>query len=186
MKILTAGPHTIYLTKWYLLLLTSCLLLLPLYLMSEENSRSTQLKGVFIHKIASYLKWKSNPNNKIAYCFLGKNSQPVAAFLITQQSLGKLPDKINISNLATLTKDSVEHCDLLYVDKNTQLDQQQLAAIPSNVFTISNDKQWLEYGFIATIELDENKPQLTLSKSNLKSATITIDTRFLSIATVVK
>lgn len=162
------------------------LLTFPTFINAANSTTATQLNGVLIHKIATYLTWQKESNNNLAYCFVGKRSHPVGNFLKTQKEIGRLPSNISIINLDSLSNSRVKDCDLLYVDKDANLENDEFQHISKTTFTLTNSKELLSDGFIVSIELDQNKPLLTLSKSNLKNSNIHIDSRFLSVVNVVK
>lgn len=159
---------------------------LPTLSNAANANTETQLTGVLIHKIATYLNWNKKSNKELTYCFVGNNSHTVGDFLTSQKNIGRLPYHITLRNFTNLVDSSNAICDLLYVDKSTNWDRQVFNQLAKSTFTITNDKELLAKGFVVSIELDQNKPQLTLSKSNLQKTNIVIDARFLSVVNVVE
>ena len=143
------------------------------------SAKEANFKAALIYKMASYLSWIP-PREMVTYCFVGDDSKPISQVLEQKQVLGKLPKPIKVSNFSAPQSTDLEGCDVIYAPYIDGSTAQVLTHLPAHVFTISNSTKALDKGFIASIELYNKKPLLSISKSNLKSAKVSINSRFLS------
>lgn len=169
----------------YFFLTTSLSLLLPIFSLdaNAENhqisAKEANFKAALIYKMGSYLSWIP-PREQVNYCFVGEASMPISKVLGDKQSRGNLPKPIQVTNYPTLDINSLKSCDVIYAPHNNTMNIDSLMTLPANVFTISNSSKALEHGFIASIELYNKKPLLSISKNNLKNSTVSVNSRFLS------
>ena len=172
-------------TRNYFMLTATLSLLLPFssYHVSADghqiSAKEANFKAALIYKMGSYLSWIP-PREQVNYCFIGESSMPISKVLGDKQSRGKLPKPIQVTNFQTLDVESLKACDIVYAPHSNTMSVESLETLPTNVFTISNSSKALEHGFIASIELYNKKPLLSISKSNLKNSTVSVNSRFLS------
>ena len=159
---------------------------ISLFICGDANAESNQIsakeanfKAALIYKMGSYLSWIP-PREQVNYCFIGEASMPISKVLDDKQARGKLPKPIQVTNYQTLDISNLKSCDVVYAPHSNQMDVASLDTLPTNVFTISNSSKALEHGFIASIELYNKKPLLSISKNNLKNSTVSVNSRFLS------
>lgn len=145
----------------------------------QISAKEANFKAALIYKMGSYLSWIP-PREQVNYCFIGEDSMPIAKVLGDKQSRGKLPKPIQVTNYQTLNIESLKACDIVYAPHSNAMSEASLQTLPTNVFTISNSSKALEHGFIASIELYNKKPLLSISKNNLKNSTVSVNSRFLS------
>lgn len=145
----------------------------------QISAKEANFKAALIYKMGSYLSWIP-PREQVNYCFIGEASMPISKVLGDKQSRGKLPKPIQVTNYQTLDINSLKSCDVVYAPHSSEISQASLETLPTNVFTISNSSKALEHGFIASIELYNKKPLLSISKNNLKNSTVSVNSRFLS------
>lgn len=146
---------------------------------NQISAKEANFKAALIYKMGSYLSWIP-PREQVNYCFIGEASMPISKVLDDKQARGKLPKPIQVTNYQTLDISSLKSCDVVYAPHSSKMDVASLDTLPTNVFTISNSSKALEHGFIASIELYNKKPLLSISKSNLKNSTVSVNSRFLS------
>ena len=168
------------------LILTTAMSVISLFICGDANAESNQIsakeanfKAALIYKMGSYLSWIP-PREQVNYCFIGEASMPISKVLDDKQARGKLPKPIQVTNYQTLDISNLKSCDVVYAPHSNQMDVASLDTLPTNVFTISNSSKALEHGFIASIELYNKKPLLSISKNNLKNSTVSVNSRFLS------
>lgn len=145
----------------------------------QISAKEANFKAALIYKMGSYLSWIP-PREQVNYCFVGEASMPISKVLGDKQSRGKLPKPIQVTNYQTLDINSLKSCDVVYAPHDNAMSDASLATLPTSVFTISNSSKALELGFIASIELYNKKPLLSISKNNLKNSTVSVNSRFLS------
>lgn len=143
------------------------------------SAKEANFKAALIYKMGNYLSWNS-PKQRVNYCFVGTDSEVISKVLQQRQSERSLPKPIDVSNHDSLEPEQVNSCDIIYAPNSDNFTPAQLAALPAHVFTISNNSKALAKGFIASIELYNKKPLLSISKNNLKNSTVSVNSRFLS------
>lgn len=169
----------------YAVLATSLSMLLPLVSLNAQaddhqiSAKEANFKAALIYKMGSYLSWIP-PREQVNYCFVGESSMPISKVLNDKQSRGNLPKPIQVTNYPTLDINNLKSCDVVYAPHTNTMNMASLDTLPTNVFTISNSSKALEHGFIASIELYNKKPLLSISKNNLKNSTVSVNSRFLS------
>ncbi len=146
---------------------------------SEISAKEANFKAALIYKMGSYLSWIP-PKQQVNYCFVGEASMPISKVLDQKQSLGELPKPIQVTNFMSLDVSELASCNIIYAPHNKDISVDELQTLPADVFTISNNSKALEKGFIASIELYNKKPLLSISKHNLKNSTVSVNSRFLS------
>lgn len=167
------------------ILATSLSVLLPIFSLDANadnhqiSAKEANFKAALIYKMGSYLSWIP-PREQVNYCFIGEASIPISKVLGDKQSRGNLPKPIQVTNYPTLDINSLKSCDVVYAPHSNAMSTDSLVTLPTNVFTISNSSKALEHGFIASIELYNKKPLLSISKNNLKNSTVSVNSRFLS------
>lgn len=143
------------------------------------SAKEANFKAALIYKMGGYLSWRQ-PKDQINYCFVGESSNAISNVLQQRQQQGSLPKPITVTNHAELDATELTACDIVYAPNSDTLATENLKALPDNVFTISNSSRALQQGFIASIELYNKKPLLSISKNNLKNSSVSVNSRFLS------
>lgn len=141
--------------------------------------KEANFKAALIYKMTSYINWLP-PKEKVSYCFVGADSLAISSVLEQKRSRGQLQKSIDVSHYQQAQIGDLVGCDVIYAPHSKGLEQAVLTQLPTNVFTISNNTKALDQGFIASIELYNNKPLLTISKNNLKNANVSLNSRVLS------
>lgn len=141
--------------------------------------KEANFKAALIYKMGNYLSWQE-PKQNVNYCFIGKDSEVIAKVLQQRQSERSLPKPINVSKYENLQAPNITSCDIIYAPDTGDLDAKVLQTLPERIFTISNNSRALDKGFIASIELYNKKPLLSISKNNLKGSSVSVNSRFLS------
>lgn len=155
------------------------LFLTPELQAKQITAKEAQFKAALIYKMGSYVSWVP-PKEIVNYCFVGEETLDVSSTLQQKQQLGELANPITVSNHTKLEAAKLTNCDIVYARNNQDVNIDLLTGLPSWVFTISDSSQALDKGFIASIELYNKKPLLTISKSNLKKAEVSVNSRLLS------
>ena len=146
---------------------------------SQTSAKEARFKAALIYKMGSLLSWVP-PKEVVNYCFVGEGTLNISNILDQKQRLGELPTPFTVSNHAKIEAASLSNCDIVYAKNTQEINIELLTGLPSWIFTISDSSQALEKGFIASIELYNRKPLLTISKSNLKKAEVSVNSRLLS------
>jgi len=169
----------------YIVLTSSLLTLLSLVSFSSEantnamSSKEAHFKAALIYKMGSYLSWIP-PKEQVNYCFVGEATWSISKILEQKSQLGQLPKPIIVTEHDLLKSNQLTTCDIVYAVNDPQVSETELSALPNSIFTISNNSQALQKGFIASIELYNKKPLLSISKNNLKKSNVSVNSRFLS------
>lgn len=145
----------------------------------QITAKEAQFKAALIYKMGSYVSWVP-PKEIINYCFVGEETLDLSNILQQKQQLGELANPITVSNHTKLEAEKLTNCDIVYARNSQEVNIELLTGLPSWIFTISDSSQALDKGFIASIELYNKKPLLTISKSNLKKAEVSVNSRLLS------
>jgi len=161
-----------------LLLCTSLMLWLPnqAFANTDEENR---LKAALIYKMGLYVTWNNEPE-KLNYCFIGKKSEAIASVLKSKFAQGRLPAKVNFLNKASIKDVAKLECQVLFAASAGSSENTKFQEISQSTLTIAGSSNQLKHGLIASIEIKNRKPQLSVSKSNLKRSNIKIDTRLLA------
>lgn len=146
---------------------------------SQMSAKEAQFKAALIYKMGSYVSWVP-PKEVTNYCFIGEGTLTISNILAQKQRLGELPKPFTVSNHSKMEAASLTNCDIIYAQNTQEINLELLTGLPSWIFTISDSSQALQKGFIASIELYNRKPLLTISKSNLKKAEVSVNSRLLS------
>ena len=170
-----------------IMLRNTSLLLCPLltlttlssYAETPISAKEANFKAALIYKMGNYLSWQT-PKQRVNYCFIGEDSKVIAKVLQQRQSERSLPKAIDVTNYSEWQAQDIMSCDIVYAPDTDSLDNALLQSLPDHIFTISNNSRALEKGFIASIELYNKKPLLSISKNNLKNSSVSVNSRFLS------
>ena len=142
--------------------------------------KENNLKAALIYKMGSYITWAIKPAT-ISYCFIGENSSEIGEILLNKQKNRQFPVPINVFIKTSNKKhEDIESCHLVYISGEEELNKTELEEISRSAFTITSTSKNLPKGFIASLEIQNNKPLLSISKNNLKRSSISVNSRFLS------
>lgn len=165
--------------RLFLLLLSISILALPLRLAANTDLEA-QLKAALIYRMGHYATWNNPPEFK-NYCFVGDSVAAVRDILLAKYHQGKLAGNVVINTVNKLVDIERHECQILYVNDIEQDEWQRMKELSKSTLTISNDISHLPLGLIASIEIKNRKPQLTVSRGNLKRSNIKIDSRLLKV-----
>lgn len=142
---------------------------------AELTDSEVTLKAALISKMPNYISWNSNVTT-VQFCLIGDEAKRIYNALIDNQAQGKVAPNIEFVFGSVTSQCNVIYADHDTIDKSTVVDQ---------AFLISNSRLSLNQGFIASVEIKERRPQIIVSKANLKASGLSLDPRFLSIVSLV-
>ena len=96
---------------------------------------------------------------------------------------GKLPKSVSIVNKDSIRDVEKYECQIIFAPVVRANDDELYQSLSQASLTIAANSKELKHGLIASIEIVKGKPVLAVSKSNLKSSNIKIDTRLLAAVT---
>lgn len=149
---------------------------------NELVAKEYELRGAFIFQIANRLAWKPQPKN-IVICFAGGESGEIKKALDYNTKRKKLQNITTLS-IEHIQQASSSKCNILYIE-DLDVSEQQLQNLSKSVFTITNDPELLSRGVILSIIVDP-KPLISLSRGNLLSSRVEVDSRLLTAFNIVK
>ena len=161
----------------------SCLLLFGLsHSAVADSDVENRLKAALIYKMGLYVTWSNTPS-QVNYCFIGQDSQGVSEILELKFNQGKLPKSVSIVNKDSIRDVEKYECQIIFAPVVRANDDELYQSLSQASLTIAANSKELKHGLIASIEIVKGKPVLAVSKSNLKSSNIKIDTRLLAAVT---
>ena len=151
----------------------------PSQAMANTNEES-RLKAALIYKMGLFVTWNNAPE-QLNYCFIGKKSEAIANVLKAKFAQGRLPARVNFLNKASIEEVAKLECQVLFSTSVKSSESEKYEEISQSTLTIANSSLQLKHGLIASIEIKSRRPQLSLSRANLKRSNIKIDTQLLAM-----
>ena len=147
-----------------------------------DSQLENKLKAALIFKLGHYVTWSHSPV-ELNYCFVGDHSQEISAILEARLKKGKLKRAAKVVNKDSIHEVRKFECQVLFTDKIDSADAELYQELSLATLTIVGNAKALKYGPIASIEIVNGKPQLAVSKNNLRRSQIKIDTQVLAVVT---
>lgn len=150
---------------------------------NAKSATPNEIKAALIFKMGMFVNWKNPPPVK-NYCFVGELGNTLGQILTHRAKEGKLPVPINITLEATLDKIERYQCQVLFIYSIDESQREKMQSLSQSTLTLVGNASELKNGGIVSIEIENRRPRLYASKSNLKNSNIEIHSRLLSTMTL--
>ncbi len=169
-------------------MLAALLFCAPAFSMADNHQTTEyKIKAAFLYNFSRFVTWpgQARPENgKFNLCILG--SDPFRELL--DPLSGKLIQKrpLNIKRLATLGKGHA--CQIIFISQTGGHDlKRTMSALKEQaVLSVSDIEDFTAYGGIIQFKLVDNKVRFNINIDNASDAGLTISSKLLSLATIVR
>lgn len=160
----------------------------PAFSMADDSQTTEyKVKAAFLYNFSRFITWPEHDrqkDGKFNLCILGRD--PFMELLDPLSGKSVQKSSLNIKRLTTL--DQSHACQIIYVSQtgNRNLEYIMSALKDQPVLTVSDIEDFTAYGGIIQFKLVDNKVRFNINIDNANHAGLTISSKLLSLATVVR
>ena len=154
-----------------------------------DNHQTTEykVKAAFLYNFSRFVTWPEHArqeNGKFNLCILG--SDPFRELLEPLSGKSIQKSSLNIKRLATLDQDHA--CQIIFISQTGNRDLKHTMSILKEqpVLTVSDIEDFTAHGGIIQFKLVDNKVRFNINIDNISHAGLTISSKLLSLATIVR
>jgi hypothetical protein len=144
---------------------------------SFADNRVDKVKAVFLYKFMDYVRWATTDSTtKQTLCFY-----PNAKFTDVMKQINKIENyKYTIKN--PTQKNDIQNCHLLYLTNGDS----SVASTVKGVLTVSDRPQFAVNGGMIEMNKTANRIQLTVNIPAVQKADLTMSSRLLDVADIIR
>ena len=154
-----------------------------------DNHQTTEykLKAAFLYNFSRFVTWPEHArqkNGEFNLCILG--SDPFRELLDPLSGKSVQNSSLNIKRLTTLDQD--HGCQIIYISQtgNRNLKHIMSGLKTQAALTVSDIEGFTAYGGIIQFKLVDNKVRFNINTDNASQAGLTISSKLLSLATIIR
>ena len=154
-----------------------------------QRAEVDEVKAAFVFQFANYVQWPdASFENESAPIVIGivDNEKMIKALSTSVQ--GKTVGKRSIKVVAVADDQEAQACHILYIDESDdkRVDEFLSAVRSKSVLTVSSDDNFTDEGGIIRLFEAQNKLRLEINIDEAERAQLTISSKLLSLAQVVR
>jgi len=154
-----------------------------------DNHQTTEykIKAAFLYNFSRFVTWPEHDrkeNGKFNLCILG--SDPFRELLDPLSGKSVQKSSLNVKRLATLDQDHA--CQMIFISQTGNRDLKYIMSVLKGqpVLTVSDIEDFTTHGGIIQFKLADNKVRFNINIDNASHAGLTISSKLLSLATIVR
>ena len=148
------------------------------------NSEEEQYVAAFSYKVLQFVDFPLE-YDKPSICFAGADTVEIANVIKDQLQQKNQDNSLKIISKASIRQLSPRQCHVLYVAPLTVIDKPFIQNLAKDSLIIGNSDDFKSFGNTAAIVFEDNRPQITISRKQLKFSTFEVQARLLNAITVV-
>jgi hypothetical protein len=162
---------------------------IPLAQLHAQPSRENQIKAVFLFNLAQFTEWPTNafggPNEPIVIGVLGSN--PFGDFLENTVHNESIRGRHLVVH-PYKTVEEIQTCHILYIGQSEALGLQRIVTKLKGkpMLTVSDIPDAAEQGVAVGFVTEHNRIKLQINLAAIKSASLTVSSKLLRLAQIVK
>lgn len=159
------------------------------FISAQISTREYQVKAVFVFNFTQFVEWPvqafANPQSPAVIGILGRD--PFGTYLnetIVGESINKHPLVVQHYN----SVDEALDCQILFINVSDKNELRQIIAKlkGKNIFTISDANGFAKMGGMARLYTKDDKINIQINLEAAKEANLTISSKLLKLAEIVK
>ena len=154
-----------------------------------DNHQTTEyrIKAAFLYNFSRFVTWPENAlqeSGEFNLCILG--SDPFRKLLDPLSGKSTQKSSLNIKRLATL--DQGHACQIIFISQTGSRALKHIMSVLKGqpVLTVSDIEDFTAHGGIIQFKLVDNKVRFNINIDNASHAGLTISSKLLSLATIVR
>ena len=140
--------------------------------------------AAFSLQVVNFIDFPSN-YEQANVCFAGVDSFKVATSAKQHVQLKNLSLKVKVISEASVQQLLPQKCHIVYVAPLTIIDKPLIQTLGESALVIGNSDDFKSFGNSAAIVFENTRPQVSISKQQLKRSKFEVKSRLLNAVTVV-